>query len=48
LVTATEVVSLKAIKQALRDHLPERHRKLLDLNMEAMDKGAAIVAAMVN
>ncbi len=48
LVTATGVVSLKAIKQALRDHLPERHRKLLDLNMEAMDKGAAIVAAMVN
>ncbi len=44
LVTATSVVSLEAIKQALRDHLPERHRKLLGLNMEAMDKGAAMVA----
>ena len=42
LVQATGVVSLDAVKQALDDHLPERHRKLIGLNMEAMDKGAAL------
>jgi len=45
LVKATGVVSLKAVKQALEDHLPERHRKLLGLNYEAMDKGAALVSS---
>jgi 2-oxoglutarate ferredoxin oxidoreductase subunit gamma len=43
LVETTGIVSLQAIKQALSDHLPERHRKLLRLNYEAMDKGAALV-----
>jgi len=42
LVEATGVVPLEAVKQALEDHLPERHRKLLGLNYEAMDKGAAL------
>ncbi len=42
LVQATGVVPLDAVKQALDDHLPERHRKLIGLNMEAMDKGAAL------
>ncbi len=44
LVEATGVVSLEAVKQALDDHLPERHRKLLGLNYEAMDKGAALIS----
>jgi 2-oxoglutarate ferredoxin oxidoreductase subunit gamma len=43
LVEVTGVVSLQAVKQALDDHLPERHRRLLGLNNEAMDKGAALV-----
>jgi len=43
LVQATGVVSLQAIGQALDDHLPERHRKLLGLNKEALQKGAALV-----
>ena len=42
LVEATGVVELDAVRQALADHLPERHRKLLGLNNEAMDKGAAL------
>ena len=42
LVQATGVVSLEAVKQALDDHLPKRHHKLLGLNKEAMDKGAAL------
>ncbi|RLC99628.1 MAG: 2-oxoacid:ferredoxin oxidoreductase subunit gamma [Chloroflexi bacterium] len=43
LVEAIGVVSLDAVKQALEKHLPKRHRKLLGLNYEAMDKGAALV-----
>ena len=43
LVEATGVVSLDAIKRALSDHLPSRHRKLLGLNHEAMNQGAALV-----
>jgi hypothetical protein len=38
------VVTLAAGKQVLADQLPERHRKLLGLNVEAMDKGAAMVS----
>nr|HID14277.1 2-oxoacid:ferredoxin oxidoreductase subunit gamma [Anaerolineae bacterium] len=43
LVQATGVVPLEAVEQALDDHLPERHRKLLELNKEALRKGAALV-----
>ncbi len=42
LVEATGVVSLDAVAQALDDHLPERHRDLLDLNKEALRRGAAL------
>ena len=45
LVEATGVVTLEAIKQALNDHLPKRHHKLLGLNKEAMDKGAALASS---
>ena len=42
LVEATGVVSLDAVAQALDDHLPERHRSLLELNKKALQKGAAL------
>ena len=42
LVEATGVVSLESVEQALDDHLPERHRDLLDLNKKALRKGAAL------
>jgi 2-oxoglutarate ferredoxin oxidoreductase subunit gamma len=45
LVKATGVVALEAIKQALDDHLPKRHHKLLGLNKEAMDRGAALASS---
>jgi 2-oxoglutarate ferredoxin oxidoreductase subunit gamma len=45
LVEATGVVTLEAIKQALNDHLPKRHHRLLGLNKEAMDKGAALASS---
>jgi len=44
LVQATGVVPLEAVGQALDDHLPERHRKLLELNKQALHKGAALVS----
>jgi 2-oxoglutarate ferredoxin oxidoreductase subunit gamma len=34
-------LSLNEIKAALNAHLPERHKKLLPSNIEALDKGAA-------
>lgn len=42
LVDATDVVPLEAVEEALDDHLPARHRDLLDLNKEALRKGAAL------
>lgn len=40
LIQALGVIPLEAIEKALDDHLPERHRKLLGLNKEALRKGA--------
>jgi len=42
LVQLTGVVPVEAIEQALDDHLPERHRRLLGLNKEALHKGVAL------
>ena len=42
LVHATSVIDLPAVEEALRLHLPRRHRKLLDLNFEALNKGAEL------
>jgi 2-oxoglutarate ferredoxin oxidoreductase subunit gamma len=44
LVHLTGVVPVAAIEQALDDHLPERHRKLLGLNKEALHKGVALAS----
>jgi 2-oxoglutarate ferredoxin oxidoreductase subunit gamma len=42
LVEATGVVSLDDVTQALKDHLPARHRKLLGPNRKALRRGAAL------
>ena len=42
LVKATGVLPVDAIAGALDDHLPERHRKLLALNKEALGTGAGL------
>jgi 2-oxoglutarate ferredoxin oxidoreductase subunit gamma len=39
------IVTLEAIEQALENHLPERHRKLLGMNKEALHKGAELAGA---
>jgi 2-oxoglutarate ferredoxin oxidoreductase subunit gamma len=44
LVQATDIVPLEALSQALDDHLPERHRSLLDLNKAALRKGAELAS----
>ena len=37
-----DILPIDAIKQALENHLPERHKKLLPLNNEVLDKGYAL------
>jgi 2-oxoglutarate ferredoxin oxidoreductase subunit gamma len=44
LVQATSIVPLEAIAQALDSHLSERHRSLLDLNKEALRRGAKLAS----
>ncbi|HLF27783.1 MAG TPA: 2-oxoacid:acceptor oxidoreductase family protein [Anaerolineae bacterium] len=39
LIACTAVVSMSAIDHALEAHLPERHRRLLDLNKTALRRG---------
>ena len=36
-----DVIPLEALKKALKEHLPERHHKLLPLNYRALEKGAS-------
>jgi 2-oxoglutarate ferredoxin oxidoreductase subunit gamma len=44
LVQAAAIVPLETVSKALDDHLPERHRDLLDLNKAALRKGADLAA----
>jgi len=38
------VLPIEAIEKALKEHLPERHQKLLPLNSQALQEGAKIKA----
>jgi len=38
------VLPVEAVIQALKDHLPERHRKLIPANIEALHQGMAFAA----
>jgi 2-oxoglutarate ferredoxin oxidoreductase subunit gamma len=40
LLACLPVLPLEAIERALKDHLPERHSKLLPVNYQALRKGA--------
>jgi 2-oxoglutarate ferredoxin oxidoreductase subunit gamma len=40
LLAKLPVLTLESIEQALKDHLPERHKKLLGANLEALRAGA--------
>jgi len=40
LLSIDPIIPLEMVKKALGEHLPERHRKTLPMNFEAMDRGA--------
>jgi 2-oxoglutarate ferredoxin oxidoreductase subunit gamma len=40
MIAARPVLPLNSLKKALEDHLPERHKKLLSANFEAINRGA--------
>jgi 2-oxoglutarate ferredoxin oxidoreductase subunit gamma len=40
----TQVVEIEALERALRNHLPERHRKMLEGNIEALHLGGRAAA----
>jgi len=40
LLTLLPILPLEAIERALRDHLPERHKRLLPVNYQALKQGA--------
>lgn len=42
MLEATGLMSREAIEQTLEAHLPERHQHLLDLNREALKRGAEL------
>lgn len=42
MLAETELLPLEAIDQTLEVHLPERHRKLLDANRQALRRGAEL------
>lgn len=44
-LTARPVLPMCAIRDALDAHLPERHRHLLSLNLQALAAGAGVVTA---
>lgn len=44
LVTATSILPLEAVIQALRDHLPQSKRQMLEPNVQALRRGAELVA----
>jgi 2-oxoglutarate ferredoxin oxidoreductase subunit gamma len=46
LVEATGVLPFDALAAALARHLPERHRRLLDANREALRRGQAIARSV--
>jgi len=40
MIAARPIMPVEALEKALEDHLPERHKKLLPANFEALRKGA--------
>ncbi len=43
LLAGTHVLSVEAVEAALTNHIPQRHRSMLDSNRAALRRGAAIV-----
>ena len=47
LLAATELLPLEVVEQALEDHLPERHKRLLPANKAALHEGAQFARTML-
>ena len=47
MVTARPILSLEEIESALEEHLPERHKKLIPANFEALRQGAALASKLL-
>ena len=47
LLANMEILPIKTIEKALKEHLPARHQKLLDLNGKALQKGSTYLASPV-
>lgn len=43
MLEAVGVLPVEAVKQALDGHIPQRHRKTLPINYQAMEQGAEVV-----
>jgi 2-oxoglutarate ferredoxin oxidoreductase subunit gamma len=48
LLASLDILPPAAVEKALKEHLPERHHKLLPLNKEALQRGAAFTAELVS
>ena len=48
LLANLDVLPVAAVEKALKEHLPERHHKLLPLNKEAIQRGAGYKATPVS
>jgi len=48
MITARPIMPVEALEKALEDHLPERHKKLLPANFEALRRGAAFARDLEN
>jgi 2-oxoglutarate ferredoxin oxidoreductase subunit gamma len=48
LLVNLDILPVAAVEKALKEHLPERHHKLLPMNKEAMQRGGTYVAAAIS
>jgi 2-oxoglutarate ferredoxin oxidoreductase subunit gamma len=47
MITTRPILTLDSLKQALEDHLPKRHKKLLPANYKALDQGSAFAESIL-
>lgn len=47
MIETRSILSIKDLENALKEHLPERHKKLLPANFEALQKGADFAKKLI-
>jgi 2-oxoglutarate ferredoxin oxidoreductase subunit gamma len=48
LLANLDILPIASVEKALKEHLPERHHKLLPLNKEAIQRGGTYLAAAIS